>query len=96
MQVELTKKAARQLDQINEPYYSLSIVEPILAHFADEPLVIETNLTAEEKADIEEGRKLRQEHPEEFISLDNRMKKTRETEIDDLQNILEKIKGKTP
>ena len=53
------------------PDYGLSIVEPILAHFADEPLIIETNLTAEEKADIEEGRKLRREHPEEFISLDH-------------------------
>ena len=52
------------------PDYGLPIVEPILAHFADEPLVIETNLTAGEKADIEEGRKLRREHPEEFISLD--------------------------
>jgi hypothetical protein len=51
------------------PEYGLSIVEPILAHFADEPFVIETNLTVDEKADIEEGRKLRREHPEEFISL---------------------------
>ena len=52
MQVELTKKAARQLDQINEPYYSLSIVEPILAHFADEPLVIETNLSPLRKGEL--------------------------------------------
>ena len=51
------------------PDYSLSIVEPLLAHFADEILVIETNLNMEEKAYIEEGRKLRREHPEEFISL---------------------------
>ena len=56
------------------PEYSLPIVEPILAHFADEPIVIETNLSAEEKADIEEGRKLRREHPEEFISLDHYLK----------------------
>jgi len=53
------------------PDYGLSIVEPLLAHFADEPLVIETNLTAEEKADIEEGRWLRKKHPEEFVSLDH-------------------------
>lgn len=53
------------------PDYGLPIVEPILAHFADDPLVIETNLTAEEKEDIAEGRKLRREHPEEFISLDH-------------------------
>ena len=42
--------------------------------FADEPLVIETNLTADEKADIKEGRKLRRDHPEEFISLDHYLK----------------------
>jgi len=46
------------------------VVEPILAHFADGPLVIEGDLTAEEKADIAEGRRLRREHPEEFVSLD--------------------------
>lgn len=57
------------------PDYGLSIVEPILAHFADEPLVFETDLTAEEKADIAEGRKLRREHPEEFISLDQYLTK---------------------
>jgi hypothetical protein len=53
------------------PDYGLTIVEPILAYFADEPLVIETALTAEEKADIAEGRRLRKEHPEECISLDD-------------------------
>ncbi|MCL2042681.1 MAG: hypothetical protein FWG89_00930 [Treponema sp.] len=59
-------------DYINAmPEYSLHIVEPILAHFADEPLVIETNLTADEKADIAEGRKLRKEYPEEFVSLNH-------------------------
>jgi hypothetical protein len=50
-------------------------VEPILAHFADEPLVFETDLTTEEKADIAEGRKLRREHPEEFMSLDHYLAK---------------------
>ena len=53
------------------PDYGLSIVEPILAHFAGDPLVIETDLTPEEKADIAEGRRLRRERPEEFISLDH-------------------------
>jgi len=52
------------------PEYGLSVVEPLLAHFADEALIVETDLTAEEKADIAEGRLLRKEHPEEFISLD--------------------------
>ena len=70
----ITQAANRQRlhDYINSmPEYSIPIVEPILAHFADEPLVIETNLTADEKADIMEGRKLRKEHPEEFITLDH-------------------------
>ena len=53
------------------PDYGLSLVEPILAHFADEPLIIETDLTADEKAVIEAGRVLRREHPEEFISLND-------------------------
>jgi hypothetical protein len=44
-------------------------VEPILAHFADEPIVFETDLATEEKMDITEGRKLRRENPEEFVSL---------------------------
>ena len=33
---------------------------------ANEPLVIETNLTADEKAVIKAGRKKRKEHPESF------------------------------
>jgi hypothetical protein len=56
------------------PDYGLSIVEPILAHFADDQIIIETDLTAEEKADIAEGRKERREHPENFISLDEYVK----------------------
>ena len=55
------------------PDYSIPIVDPILAHFADERLVIETDLTAEEKADIAQGRRLRMENPEEFITLDQYM-----------------------
>ena len=72
-----TQAASRQHlhDYINAmPDYSLPLVEPILAHFADEPLVIETNLSEEEKAEITEGRKFRREHPEEFISLDHYLK----------------------
>jgi len=37
-------------------------------------IIIETDLTAEEKADIAEGRKERREHPENFISLDEYVK----------------------
>jgi len=50
------------------PDYGLPLIEPILAHFADEPLIIETNLTAEEKAEVVRGRKERREHPEGFTS----------------------------
>jgi hypothetical protein len=40
-------------DYINVmPDYGLSIVEPILAHFADEPFFVDTNLTEDEKAII--------------------------------------------
>jgi len=46
----------------------------ILAHFADDQIIIETDLTAEEKADIAEGRKERREHPENFISLEEYVK----------------------
>jgi hypothetical protein len=48
------------------PDHGLFIVEPILAHFADEPFFIETNLTEEEKAVIKAGRIERKEHPENF------------------------------
>ena len=67
-----TQPATRQRlhDYIDAmPDYGLPIVEPILAHFADEPLIIETNLTSEEKTIIQEGRKERKEHPESFITL---------------------------
>jgi hypothetical protein len=37
----------------------------------NEPLVIETDLTAEEKADIAEGRRLFEEHPETFTDWED-------------------------
>jgi hypothetical protein len=47
------------------------MVRPILSFLAknpavDEPLVIETDLTDEEVAMIDEGRRERKEHPEKF------------------------------
>jgi DNA-binding LacI/PurR family transcriptional regulator len=56
------------------PDYGIPIVGPLLAHFADDTIIIETDLTTEEKADIAEGRKERKEHPENFISLDEYVK----------------------
>ena len=67
-QLAIRKRLHDYIDAM--PDYGISVVEPILAHFADEPLVIEADLTAEEKADIAEGRRFRREHPEEFVSLD--------------------------
>ena len=55
------------------PESSLEIVRPMLSFLAgnqatNEPLVIETNLTAEEKAVIKAGREERKKHPENFTS----------------------------
>ncbi|MDR1400243.1 MAG: hypothetical protein LBJ41_10005 [Treponema sp.] len=54
------------------PDGNLEMVRPILSFLArtasaDEPLVIETDLTDEERAVIKEGRRERAEHPENFI-----------------------------
>jgi len=49
------------------PEGNLEIVRPMLSFLAgNEPLIIETNLTAKEKAVIKAGRKERKEHPENF------------------------------
>jgi hypothetical protein len=53
------------------PDYNLEVVRPILSFLAktpaaDDPLVIETDLTTEEKNIIAAGRKERKEHPENF------------------------------
>jgi len=67
MRVELNKTANN--DAI--PECNLEIVRPMLSFLAgnqaiNEPLVIETNLTPDEKAVIKAGRKERKEHPENF------------------------------
>jgi len=53
------------------PENNLEIVRPMLSFLAgnqtmNEPLIIDTNLTANEKVVIKEGRKERKEHPENF------------------------------
>ena len=50
------------------PDYCLSSVEPLLSYLAREP-AIETNLTAEEKKWVQEGRTHYKEHPEDFVPL---------------------------
>jgi hypothetical protein len=51
------------------PDSNLEMVRPILSFLAkiNEPFVIETDLTEDEKAIIAEGRKNRKERPETFI-----------------------------
>jgi len=58
------------------PESNLEIVRPMLSFLAgnqaaNRPLVIETNLTAEEKAVVKAGRKERKEHPENFTPWRN-------------------------
>jgi hypothetical protein len=55
------------------PDRNLEMVRPILSFLAgnpeaDKPLVIETDLTNEEIAMIDEGRRNRKEHPENFTT----------------------------
>jgi hypothetical protein len=61
----IRKELKRYIDDI--PEGNLEIVRPMLSFLAgNQPLVIETNLTAKEKAIINAGRKERKEHPESF------------------------------
>ena len=65
--VAVRQKLHTFIDEL--PDYCLSSVEPLLSYLAREP-AIETNLTAEEKKWVQEGRKQYKEHPEDFLSLD--------------------------
>jgi hypothetical protein len=62
------RELKRYIDAI--PESNLDIIRPMLSFLAgnqaNEQLVIETNLTADEKAVIKAGRKERKEHPENF------------------------------
>jgi len=53
------------------PESKLIALREFLRAFLDEPLIIETNLTDEEKAIIEASMKRYDEHPEEFTPLKN-------------------------
>jgi len=66
--VAIRKKLHTFIDEM--PDYCLSSVEPLLSYLASEP-DIETNLTAEEKKWVREGRKRYKEHPEDFVSLES-------------------------
>ena len=82
----MTAIRQRLIDYIETmPEYGLLVVEPILAHFAgdhsdniivlDNGLIIETDLTKEEIAECEAGRKEYEENPESFIPLKDVLKK---------------------
>ena len=64
----IRRELKRYIDAI--PENNLEIIRPMLSFLAgnqaNEPLVIETNLTADEKAVVKAGRKERREHPENF------------------------------
>ena len=74
----MTARRKRLINYIEAmPEHRLKVVEPILAAFADESddFVIETDLTSEEIAIVQEGRKERKEHPEKFVPLEAALKK---------------------
>ena len=67
----IRRELKRYIDVI--PESNLEIVRPMLSFLAGNqavncPLIIETNLTADEKAVVKAGRKERREHPENFTS----------------------------
>jgi len=69
--VTVRKELKRYIDAI--PENNLEIVRPMLSYLAGnraiyEPIVIETNLTPDEKAVVLSGRKERMKHPENFTS----------------------------
>ena len=57
------------IDDLSER--NLHALRPLLTVLADEPMVIETDLTEEEHALIAEGVKRYHEHPEDFVSLES-------------------------
>jgi len=63
--IAVRRELKKYIDAI--PENNLEIVRPMLSFLAmNAPLVIETNLAADEKAVIKAGRKERKEHPENF------------------------------
>jgi hypothetical protein len=53
------------------PERNLYALRPLLDVLVNEPIIIETDLTDEEKALIEEGDKHYREHPEDFVPLES-------------------------
>jgi hypothetical protein len=53
------------------PERSLYALKPLLSVLSIDPVIIETDLTAEEKTLIEAGEKEYREHPENFVPLES-------------------------
>ena len=53
------------------PERNLYALRPLLNALVDGPVIIETDLTDEEKAIIEAGDKHYREHPEDFVPLES-------------------------
>jgi hypothetical protein len=53
------------------PERNLYALRPLLDVLVNEPIIVETDLTDEEKAIIEEGDKHYREHPEDFVPLES-------------------------
>ena len=53
------------------PDRNLYALKPILSILAEPAYILETNLTDEEQAIIAEGDKEFEEHPENFVALEN-------------------------
>jgi hypothetical protein len=53
------------------PERSLYALKPLLSVLSIDPIIIETDLTAEEKAIIEAGEKEYREHPETFAARES-------------------------
>ena len=55
----------------NMPERKLNALRPLFDILVDDEVIIETDLTDEEKAIIEEGDKHYREHPEDFVPLES-------------------------
>jgi len=67
--ITLRQEIHAVIDTISER--NLYALHPLLTILAEDPVVIETNLTAKERSLIAEGVKRYYEHPEEFVPLDS-------------------------
>jgi hypothetical protein len=63
----LRKELKSIIDDMSER--SLYALKPLLSVLSIDSVIIETDLTAEEKAIIEAGEKEYREHPETFVTL---------------------------